>query len=94
MQKITDLITFSLNARYPSNSFGQGSQYSVEEEAESAGARADGKHQGIKALTTQHFQYTMELSMYRDYIGKSHMGYLELRETEYVPMPNLEVRLN
>lgn len=66
----------------------------MEEEGENAGARADGKYQGIKALTTKHFQYTMELSMYRAYIGQSHMGYLELRETEYVPMPNLEVRLN
>lgn len=64
----------------------------MEDEAERAGARADGKHQEIKASTTQNFQYTMELSMYRAYISQNHMGSLELREMENVPMPNVVLR--
>lgn len=74
--------------------FPQGSQNSVEDEAERAGARADGKHKGIKASTTQNFQYTVELSIYRAYVSQNHMWSLELREMEHVPMPNFKVRLN
>lgn len=51
----------------------------MEEEAVSAGAKADGRHQGTKALTTQHFQYTMNSQHVQDLHGSEPHGVLRTK---------------